>query len=133
MIKILGVMLALLALGLAGCSSLACGDPHPYLNSKVTPLLKAPAGMSVPAPDPAYAIAGAVSNTGKRTDLNTAGVCLINPPQVVPSAASNHSKRAEVRKSGATESPASKLEPSAKPAGSESTPAPSASTSGALP
>lgn len=129
MIKILGVALALLALGLAGCSSLACGDPHPYLNSKVTPPLKAPPGMSVPAPDPAYAIAGAASNAGKRTDLNAAGVCLINPPQVVPSAANKRAKQAEAPKSGATEPPARKLESSAKPAGSESTPAPSASTS----
>lgn len=137
MMKQLGVVLVLAAGALAGCSSLSCGDPHPYLNSGANPPLKAPAGLSVPPPDPAYEIAGVTANAGKRTDLNAAGVCLINPPQVVPSASGGGTKQAGSSGSGAAQPPSSeaakKSEPPVKPATGTHTPVPSAVTSNAVP
>lgn len=126
MMKLCGIVLTLMAVALVGCSSLGCGDPHPYLNSGTNPPLKAPRGLSVPAPDPAYAIAGVTATAGKRTDLNSAGACLINPPQVVPPAAA----AAGTPKAAA---PALKPEPAPKPAQGSSTPAPAAATSSRAP
>lgn len=130
MMKLFGIVLALAATALAGCSTLSCGDPHPYLNSGTRPPLTAPAGVSVPAPDPAYEIAGASVTAGKRTDLNAAGACLINPPQVVPSAAAGSTRQADMARSeSGAATPASKSEVPAKPASKRGTPAPAAGTS----
>lgn len=138
MMKLLGIALVLAAGVMTGCSSLSCGDPHPYLNSGVTPPLKAPAGLSVPPPDPAYAIAGVTAGSaGKRTDLNAAGACLISPPQVVPSA-SGGSVKPTVSPGAATARPSSaapteKSESAAKPAAGTPVPAPAAATSRFVP
>jgi hypothetical protein len=79
---------ALLAMGLlAGCSHQAsCGDSHPYLTNTERAPLAAPAGVSVPAPDPAYVVPGV------KPGLGEAGNCMIRPPDVLgplaPAAAS---------------------------------------------
>ena len=79
---------ALLAMGLlAGCSNQpSCGDSHPYLTNAERAPLAAPAGVSVPAPDPAYLVPGV------KPGLGQAGNCMIRPPNVLgtlaPSAAS---------------------------------------------
>lgn len=133
--KLLGIALVLAAAVLTGCSSLSCGDPHPYLNSGVTPPLKAPVGLSVPAPDPAYAIAGVTASAGKRTDLNAAGACLISPPQVVPSASGSSVKPTGSSGAGTmqppTAAPTGTSGSAAKPAAP--TPAPSVATSRSVP
>jgi len=119
--------LALLVAALTGCSSLGCGDPHPYMNSPSLPPLKAPEGLSIPPPDPEYAISGATANTGKSTERSAAGVCLINPPRVLPVSAKVKSTTPVVTpKSGVT--PPANVEPVVKPTGQEATPAPEAGT-----
>jgi hypothetical protein len=60
---------------LSGCTGAAtCGDSHPYLDNRERPPLAAPAGVSVPAPDPAYVIPQAPG---------PAGACAIKPPDVL--------------------------------------------------
>lgn len=83
MTKSLGVVFTLLGLALAGCSTLSCGDSHPYLNSIASPPLHAPPGLSVPAPDPDYAISGVAPRNKVAATKDAAGTCLINPPQLI--------------------------------------------------
>lgn len=80
---------ALLAMGfIAGCSNQpSCGDAHPYLSNTERAPLEAPAGVSVPAPDPAYVVPTV------KPGLGQVGDCMIRPPDVLgaqgaPSAAS---------------------------------------------
>ena len=124
MCRILLMVLALSVAALTGCSSLGCGDPHPYMNNPSLPPLKAPEGLSIPSPDPAYAVSGTAPNAGKSTERNTAGVCLINPPRVLPAAAM--AKPAALTKEAAP-APVN-TEPSVKPAGQNKTAAPNAGT-----
>lgn len=131
MTKIFGFLIVLLAAGLAGCSTLACGDPHPYMDSPASPLLKAPPGMQLPAPDPAYTVTGVTANTGKPTDRNAAGACLINPPQVVPTQAARKSQSAPKGTAGSSEP--QKPEPTSNPASEVKTPAPTAGTAATVP
>ncbi|MGB9428755.1 MAG: hypothetical protein WCC11_02595 [Gammaproteobacteria bacterium] len=133
MIKLFLVPIVLLAAGLAGCSTIACGDPHPYINSESHPLLKAPPGLSVPAADPNYAIQGITPNVTKSTDRDAAGVCLIKPPQLIsaqpaatPKPPTIESKSTPVPSSASGKSPA-------QPAESDKTAAPSALSRSAPP
>ena len=77
----------LLACGLlAGCSSgPACGDSHPYAQSGSVPRLQAPAGLTVPAPDPAYVIPPAATSTAPAA-APANGACMVIPPNVLPPA-----------------------------------------------
>ena len=72
---------ALLVVGLlSGCSNaVSCGDSHPYLANRQGPPLQAPAGVSVPAPDPAYVIPPASGGAGQ----GAVGNCMIKPPDVL--------------------------------------------------
>src|SRR5215469_1431699 len=71
---------ALLSL-LAGCSSQAtCGNSHPYADSRGGAPLQAPAGVTLPAPDAAYVIPG---SKGSNVPAQTAGSCMIKPPDVL--------------------------------------------------
>jgi hypothetical protein len=81
MIKFLWMISALLLSGLAGCSTVNCGDSHPYASSISKPPLKAPPGLSMPAPDPDYAIQGLGRDQKKAASTN--GTCLVKPPQLV--------------------------------------------------
>ena len=67
---------------LAGCSAgVSCGDPHPYAQSINGPKLKAPPGLTLPAPDPAYMIPAA--GTAAAPAPATAP-CMAEPPSVLP-------------------------------------------------
>lgn len=127
MYRILLVMLALCMAALAGCSSLGCGDPHAYLNSPSLPPLKAPEGLSIPRPDPAYAINSAVPTSAKKAGRNAAGVCLINPPNVLPAAATTKPAASAAAIKSNAASPANSS--TAKPSGREKTSVPAAGTS----
>ena len=72
---------ALLATALlAGCSNQpSCGDSHPYVANRERPPLAAPAGVSVPAPDPAYVVPALVAGAAG----GEAGNCMIRPPDVL--------------------------------------------------
>lgn len=84
MYRIFAGLALLLTMIMTGCSSLGCGDPHPYINSPSRPALKAPEGLNVPTPDPAYTVGSVAPVTGKHPDRDAKGACLIYPPQVVP-------------------------------------------------
>ena len=71
---------------LAGCSSVSCGDNHPYQDARPRPPLAAPAGVTVPTPDPAYIVPGDSGAGGSRTDIDAAGRCTNAPPELVPAA-----------------------------------------------
>ncbi|MGH8400180.1 MAG: hypothetical protein ACRESU_03675 [Gammaproteobacteria bacterium] len=78
---------------LSGCATTPCGNPHPYTSDTVGAPLKAPAGMSVPAPDPTYAIP-AEKPAAKPAD-DAAGACLAVPPQLItPQSSENNVKPA---------------------------------------
>jgi hypothetical protein len=83
MTNYLGTTIVLLMSALTGCSSLNCGDSHPYANSVANPPLKAPPGLSVPAPDPNYAIHGLGTNKTKDAAKAAKSTCLVRPPQLV--------------------------------------------------
>ena len=131
MVKSSEFLSVLVTFALAGCSTLTCGDPHPYLHSVARPPLKAPPGLSVPAPDPAYSIPPAASSQGQRTDRDAAGACLINPPQVVlpqPAAVAQPKPGAVAPQGGSMNPAPEKAPPATKPAAKENTAAPSAAT-----
>ncbi|MGH8281226.1 MAG: hypothetical protein ACRERZ_03435, partial [Gammaproteobacteria bacterium] len=129
MTRLFGIVTLLLAMGVAGCSTLSCGDPHPYINSSARPPLQAPTGLSVPAPDPSYEIQGVTTNANKRTDRDAAGVCLINPPQLIGAQAAVKPKSPNTApKSGPVLPPAANTQPISKPASVHTEPAPTAST-----
>lgn len=88
MLKFVSASGLLTVLALSGCGSLPCGDPHPYYNNTAGAPLKTPAGLSVPAPDPSFAIPGEIPASGKRTDRDASGVCLVTPPEVITPASS---------------------------------------------
>lgn len=117
-----------LTMVLAGCSSLGCGDPHPYLNSPTRPPLKAPEGMSIPAPDPAFAVSRVTPASGQSNERDAVGVCLINPPRVLPLANSGK-PAAEVTPTGShTPTPSKSADQNQTPApASASKPSPSQS------
>jgi hypothetical protein len=85
----------LLACGLlAGCSSgPACGDPHPYTQSVSGPRLKAPPGLTLPAPDPAYVIPQASTVTAPAA-ASASGSCMVIPPDVLSPSAQTQAKPA---------------------------------------
>lgn len=74
-------------LGLSACGSLPCGDPHPYSSARPAPRLKAPPGVVLPSPDPAYRIGAGADAPAWRADTDINGLCLVRPPQVVPQGA----------------------------------------------
>lgn len=81
---------------LAGCSSgPACGDPHPYTQSVSGPRLKAPPGLTVPAPDPAYVIPPATTGAAPAA-APANGACMVIPPDVLPPPALTKAKPASV-------------------------------------
>ena len=101
MAKLVGIPFVLLATWLAGCSTLNCGDSHPYMNSVARQPLQAPSGLSVPTPDPNYAIQDLALSQSKRTNRDVAGTCLINPPQLITAQpAATKSKPTTTVKSG---------------------------------
>lgn len=131
MFKVLASTLLLLTMALAGCSSLGCGDPHPYLNSPGVAPLKAPEGLTIPAADPAYAVGKVAPAAGKGGDRDAAGVCLINPPNVLPVAnTSKHASGAPVAVSHG--SPSSGVPAPAKPEAQDKSSAPAAGTTAAI-
>ena len=83
----LSLSLAALAGLLASCSSApTCGNSHPYLANTARPPLQAPAGVTLPKPDPAYLVPGAgtkAAATQAPTAGTAAGPCLVRPPSVL--------------------------------------------------
>lgn len=130
MFKALVSTLLLLTMTLVGCSSLGCGDPHPYLNSPSHAPLKAPEGLTIPAADPAYAVGNVTPAAGKGGDRDAAGVCLINPPNVVPVANIKHRTAAPAAASHG--SPIPSVPAPAKPEVQDKSPAPAAGTAAAI-
>ncbi|MGA9851721.1 MAG: hypothetical protein WBR15_02175 [Gammaproteobacteria bacterium] len=129
MTKYFEIVILLLAMGVAGCSTLACGDPHPYLNSAAHPALQAPPGLSVPSPDPTYEIQSITPNLAKPTGRDASGVCLINPPQLIRAQPAATPKPATTGpKSGPVPSSPGGSQPAAKPAGENKTQAPVSGT-----
>ena len=95
---------------LAGCSSgPACGDPHPYTHSANGPVLKAPPGLTLPAPDPVYVIPHASTPAPAAA---TGWACMIAPPNLITAPAA-----ATVQKAGpaiiTTPKPATAVPPAA--------------------
>lgn len=85
--QVLSLSLPALACLLASCSGTpACGNSHPYVTSASRAPLQAPAGVTLPKPDAAYAIpaastkAGAVPAPGMGTAV---APCLVHPPSVL--------------------------------------------------
>lgn len=76
---------------LASCSTgLTCGNSHPYTNYSPKPPLQAPAGVTLPKPDPAYLVPAA-GTAAKLTPApaaatNGAEPCLVTPPNVLTKA-----------------------------------------------
>lgn len=85
---------------LASCSTgLTCGNSHPYANYNPTPVLKAPAGTTLPPVDPAYLVPAAstsakaapapaastlaVATQAPAAATNGAQPCLVTPPNVL--------------------------------------------------
>jgi hypothetical protein len=99
--KFLWMISALLLSGLAGCSTVNCGDSHPYTSSVAKPPLKAPPGLSVPAPDPDYAIQGLGQDQSKAAGTN--GTCLVKPPQLVNTQPANASGSGSSSRNGPPE------------------------------
>ncbi|HET7922289.1 MAG TPA: hypothetical protein VFM15_05990 [Gammaproteobacteria bacterium] len=83
MYRIIAAVALLSVLTLSACAGLPCGNPHPYYTNSAAPPLKAPSNLNQPKPDSAYAIPGETAASGKRTDLDAKGACLITPPEVI--------------------------------------------------
>lgn len=130
MFKALASTLLLLTMTLVGCSSLGCGDPHPYLGSPSHAPLKAPEGLTIPAADPAYAVGNITPAAGKGGDRDAAGVCLINPPNVLPVASPKRTTAAPAAASQG--SPIPRVSAPAKPEAQDKSPAPAAGTAAAI-
>ena len=80
--------LATLTCLLASCSSAPnCGNSHPYLANQPSALLQAPAGVTLPKPDPAYAVPAAGTKAAATlvpaAAANGAQPCLVTPPSVL--------------------------------------------------
>lgn len=84
---LLPLSLTALACLLASCSGTpTCGNSHPYLNSAASAPLQAPAGVTLPKPDPAYAIPAAgtrVAATQAPAMGTAAAPCLVVPPALL--------------------------------------------------
>jgi uncharacterized lipoprotein len=85
--QVLLLPLTVLACLLASCSSApSCGNPHSYLGNTARPPLQAPAGVTLPRPDPAYLVPGAATKVAATPApaLGTAAApCLVVPPSVL--------------------------------------------------
>ena len=85
--QVLSLSLPALACLLASCSGTpTCGNSHPYLANTSSAPLQAPAGVTLPKPDPAYAIPAAstkVAATGTPSADAVANPCLVTPPSVL--------------------------------------------------
>jgi hypothetical protein len=82
----LSLSLTVLTCLLASCSSTrTCGNSHPYLANSARPPLQAPAGVTLPKPDPAYLVPGAATHSpASRGPAGTATTpCLVEPPSVL--------------------------------------------------
>ena len=64
---------------LGACSGFTCGNTHTYLDSPARGPLRAPPGVTVPAPDSTYVIPGATTAVAPAS-----APCMIRPPQLVP-------------------------------------------------
>jgi uncharacterized lipoprotein len=74
------------ALLLASCSTGPnCGNFHPYKNNVARGPIKAPAGVTVPLPDPAYKIPTAGTVAAPAVATAAANPCLVTPPSVLTS------------------------------------------------
>ncbi len=111
--------LLLLGAALAGCGGIPCGNGHPYTGSTSRGPLKAPSGITVPAPDPAYVIPG----EGKSApgDADKVGACIILPPNVLPPATT---KAAPAAATAAPAQAAPAVKPQPAPAAASNTPPP---------
>src|SRR5215472_8061962 len=110
------ILLSGAALLLASCSSVSCGNAHPYQNVSARPPLKAPPGVTVPPPDPAYRFEGDSVASSQRTDIDAAGRCTDAPPELVPAASTAKptapaAPRAATTTAPATASPAAGTRP----------------------
>ena len=85
--QVLSLSLTALAALLASCSSApTCGNSHPYLTYGARPPLQAPAGVTLPKPDPAYVVPGAgtkAAATPAPAVGTAAAPCLVTPPSVL--------------------------------------------------
>jgi hypothetical protein len=127
---------ALLVVGLlSGCSNtVSCGDSHPYLANRQGPPLQAPAGVSVPAPDPAYVIPPTAGGAGQ----GAVGACMIKPPDVLgplgaPSATSTYAPTITRHRHGKTVIESNNPTPAPGAATRAPAAAPAASTRAASP
>lgn len=83
---------------LASCTTgLTCGNSHPYTNYAPKPPLQAPAGVTLPATDPAYLVPAAstkatpapvagslaAATPAPAASTNGAQPCLVTPPNVL--------------------------------------------------
>ena len=82
---LLPLSLTALASLLASCSSTpSCGNSHPYLANRPVAPLQAPAGVTLPKPDAAYAIPAAGTKAAAVPSAVTSnGPCLVRPPSVL--------------------------------------------------
>jgi len=83
----LSLSLTVLACLLASCSGTRpCGDSHPYRANRPIPPLQAPAGVTLPKPDPAYLVPGASTKVPATTAPaagTAAAPCYVVPPSVL--------------------------------------------------
>src|SRR5690348_9835051 len=105
--------LSVTALLLAGCSSVSCGDSHPYQGARALRPLKAPADVTVPAPDPAYLVPGDDGVGAQRTDLDAAGSCTNAPPELVPAGGTTKPPAQAMPAATTTRAPAATVAPAA--------------------
>jgi uncharacterized lipoprotein len=80
------LVLSAAAMALASCSSTpSCGNSHPYTTGYTTGVpLKAPAGVTLPTPDPAYLVPAAGTAPVPAPVAGTAAApCLVAPPSVL--------------------------------------------------
>jgi hypothetical protein len=100
MIKFPGTATILLLVGLGGCSTMSCGNSHPYSDSIADQPLHAPPGLNVPAPDPNYSIQNVGSTESKDVSKDAAGSCLTTPPQLIHAQPAGVAKSPKLSKSG---------------------------------
>ena len=80
----LSLSLTALTCLLASCSGArTCGNSHPYLANRPRPPLQAPAGVTLPKPDPAYLVPGAATRSPAAPADAAAAPCLVEPPSVL--------------------------------------------------
>ena len=79
------LLLPALATLLTSCSGTpSCGNSHAYKTNTARSLLKAPAGVTLPAPDNAYVIpAAGTAVAAVPAAGTTSGPCLVTPPSVL--------------------------------------------------